>query len=191
MRHVVTLRPLDALRAIDKAMELLKRFTEGDLEAFETLFRQFQGEVYRLALRIVRDPSAAEEIVVDAFWKAYQARARFDAEGSFIAWVKRIAANLAIDHLRRRKPQEVLPENLSQPAKLDPLLRKEMRHQIQSAFHQLPPKLQAAAILALVEDQPYAEIAETLGISTQAVKIRVFRAVRILRKTLTEIGVKP
>ena len=67
-------------------MELLKRFAAGDREAFETLFRQFQGEVYGWIVRIVRDPGAAEDLTVETFWRIYRAHARFDPEGSFGAW---------------------------------------------------------------------------------------------------------
>ena len=59
------------------------------------------------------------------------------------------------------------------------------------AFGRLPPKLQAAATLALIEEQPYKEIAEALGISTGAVKLRVFRALRFLRKELKQQGIEP
>ncbi|WP_051979493.1 RNA polymerase sigma factor [Edaphobacter aggregans] len=59
------------------------------------------------------------------------------------------------------------------------------------AFRRLPPKLQVAATLALIEDQPYKEIAEALGISTAAVNLRVFRALRLLRKELKRQRVEP
>ncbi len=80
-------------------MELLKRFTEGDVEAFEELFRRFQAEVYAWIVRIVRDPGIAEDLTVETFWRIYRSRARFDPEKSFAAWARRIATNLAIDYL--------------------------------------------------------------------------------------------
>jgi RNA polymerase sigma factor (sigma-70 family) len=86
--------------------ELLRRFTHGDREAFEALFRQFEREVYRWILRIVRESSAAEDALIEAFWRAYRGHARFDASRSFGAWMRRIATNVAIDQLnaaRRRK----------------------------------------------------------------------------------------
>ena len=79
--------------------ELLRRFVQGDRDAFEALFAAFHGEVHRWALRIVRDGSAADDVVVDAFWRAYRGRARFDASRSFGAWMRRIATNVAIDQL--------------------------------------------------------------------------------------------
>ena len=83
--------------AVDR--ELLQRFVQGDEAAFESLFRQFEAEVYGWILRITRDPAAAEDALVDAFWRAYRSRARFDASRSFGAWMRRIATNAALDQL--------------------------------------------------------------------------------------------
>src|SRR5260370_13298343 len=85
--------------------ELLRLFVQGDRAAFESLFRQFEVEVYRWILRIVRDESAAEDVLVEAFWRAYRARARFDSSRSFGAWMRRIATNAARDHLRAVRPR--------------------------------------------------------------------------------------
>src|SRR5260370_2324435 len=84
--------------------ELLRRFVQGDGDAFEALFRQFEIEVFHWILRIVRDASIAEDVLVEAFWRAYRARARFDSSRSFGAWMRRIAANVARDHLRSARP---------------------------------------------------------------------------------------
>jgi RNA polymerase sigma factor (sigma-70 family) len=73
----------------------------------------------------------------------------------------------------------------------DPGISQELRRKTARAFRRLPPKLQVAATLALIEEQPYREIGEALGISTGAVKLRVFRALRLLRKELQRQGVKP
>ena len=172
-------------------MELLKRFAAGDLEAFETLFRQFQGEVYGWILRIVRDPAAAEDLTVETFWRIYRARARFDPAGNFGAWARRIATNMALDHLKTARREVPLPEHLSQGAQPDPAVRRETRERIACAFRQLPAKLQVVATLALIEEEPYEQIAEALGISVGAVKLRVFRAVRRLREKLKRLGVEP
>ena len=80
--------------------DLLERFVHGDQDAFAALFRQFEVEVYCWILRIVRDASAADEALVEAFWRAYRARARFDPSRSFGAWMRRIATNVALDYLR-------------------------------------------------------------------------------------------
>jgi len=172
-------------------MELQTRFARGDLEAFETLFRQFQGTVYRWIVRIVRDPAAAEDLTVDTFWRIYRAHARFRPDGSFGGWARRIATNVAIDHLHRVRADQPLPEDVPEAVAADSAVERETRERIARAFRGLPAKYQVAAMLALIEEEPYAEIAAALGISEGAVKTRVFRAVRLLRTRLEQLGVKP
>lgn len=172
-------------------MDLFRRFALGEIDAFETLVRQYQGEVYGWIVRIVRDPSIAEDLTVETFWRAYRARQRFRPDGNFAAWTRRIATNLALDHLRSKRPEQSL---LTEPAGVpspDHVVQQETREKIQQAFRRLPAKLQVAAALALLEEQPYHEIADALGISVGAVKLRVFRAVRILRQQLSHLGVRP
>jgi RNA polymerase sigma-70 factor, ECF subfamily len=172
-------------------MDLFRRFALGEIDAFETLVRQFQGDIYAWTVRIVRDPDIAEDLTVETLWRIYRARHRFRADGNFAAWARRIATNLALDHLRRKRPEQSFvaePAGRSQP---DHLVQRETREKIEQAFRRLPAKLQVAAMLALVEGQPYDEIADALGTSVGAVKLRVFRAVRILRQQLDSLGVRP
>jgi RNA polymerase sigma factor (sigma-70 family) len=172
-------------------MDLLRRFALGEIDAFETLVRQFQGDIYGWIVRIVRDQSIAEDLSVETLWRIYRARQQFRPDGNFAAWARRIATNLALDHLRRKRSEQSL---LAEPAAAPPpdqLLQRETREKIQQAFRRLPAKLQVAATLALVEEQPYDEIADALGTSVGAVKLRVFRAVRILRKQLNRLGLGP
>jgi RNA polymerase sigma factor (sigma-70 family) len=172
-------------------MEVLERFAQGDLEAFESLFRQFQGEVYGWIVRIVRDPGIAEDLTVETFWRIYRAHARFHPEGNFSAWARRIATNAALDHLRTARREVALPEDLAARAQPDPAVRREVHDRVERAFRELPAKLQVPATLALVEEESYEQIAEGLGISVGAVKSRVFRGVRLLRRKLKGLGIKP
>src|SRR5215831_3082794 len=172
-------------------MELLKGFKQGDIEAFETLFRQFQAEVYGWIVQIVRDPGVAEDLTIETFWRIYKARARLNTEAAFGAWVRRIARNLAIDHIRSRRQEQELPEQSLWVEAPDSVLCRETHEMIERAFRQLPPKLQAAATLALVDERPYQEIADLLGVPVGVIRTRVFRAVRQLREQLERMGVKP
>ena len=172
-------------------MELLGRFASGDIEAFEALFRQLQAEVYGWIVRVVRDPSTAEDLTVETFWRMYRAHARFDPTRNPVPWARRIATNVALDYLKHERLESELPDEVPQANSPDPVLARELRDQIRRAFNHLPPKLRIPAILALVEERPYEEIAEALGTTTGAVKLRVFRAVRILRKQLRNMGVNP
>jgi RNA polymerase sigma-70 factor (ECF subfamily) len=173
-------------------VELLERFAAGNVDAFEALFRQYQCEVFRWIMRIVRNRATAEDLTVEAFWRTYRAHAQFDvSRGNFAAWLRRIATNVALDHLRRSRPEVPLADD--PPGAVQPHLaeRHELRRAIFSVINQLSPRLRAVILLALVEEEPYENIAQALGISVGAVKVRVFRGVRILRKELSEAGVRP
>ena len=172
-------------------MDLLRRFALGEIDAFETLVRQFQGDIYAWIVRIVRDPGIAEDLTVETLWRIYRARQQFRPDRNFGAWARRIATNLALDHLRRKRPEQRLVAEPAVDSQPDHLLQRETGEKIQQAFRRLPAKLQVATMLALVEERPYNEIADALGTSAGAVKLRVFRAVRILRKQLIHLGVRP
>lgn len=173
-------------------MELLERFAAGDLEAFEALFRQYQCEVSRWIMRIVRDRATAEDLTLETFWRMYRAHARFDvAKGNCAGWLRRIATNAALDHLRRTPREMPLVEDLPDVPRAPAAEQSELRHTIFSAMNRLSPRLRVVVLLALVEEESYDSIAEALGISVSAVKLRVFRAVRILRKELSAAGVHP
>lgn len=170
--------------------ELLKRFVRGDQDAFESLFRQFEAEVYRWAVRIVRDSGIAEDVLVDAFWRAYRSRAHFDPSRSFGAWMRRIATNSACDHLRMMRPHTSLipiADGIEGPKSAD----RVQGESIARAFRKLPPKLQLVATLALIEGQSHEEIAESLHLPVGTVKSRLFRALCALRKELARLGIRP
>jgi RNA polymerase sigma-70 factor (ECF subfamily) len=171
-------------------MDLLERFTAGDLDAFEALFCQHQRQVYAWMVRIVRDSGIAEDLTVETFWRIYRSRARFDPAGNFGAWAYRIATNAALDHLRKSRRETELPADLSADRCPDTAVQHETRDRIRQAFAQLPPKYRLVATLALIEDEPYERIAGAAGISVSLVKIRVFRAVRMLRKQLSSLGIE-
>ena len=172
-------------------MELLQRFAAGNLEAFEVLFRQHQREVYAWIVRIVRDSGAAEDLTVETFWRIYRAHQRFDpAAGNFRAWARRIATNAALDHLRHARKETELSDDYPAAPGGDPAAHSELRGNLRRAFLELPAKYRLVATLALIEDEPYNEIAETAGISVALVKVRVFRAVRMLRKKLRSFGLE-
>ena len=174
---------------LEQPSDRLRQFCQGDLDAFEALFREHQSAVYGWILGIVRDPAAAEDLTIETFWRIHRAHARFDPERSFGAWARRIATNAALDHLKTVHRQIDLPADLASPSVPDPGISDELRRKTARAFQRLAPKLRIAATLALIEERSYQEIGESLGISTGAVKLRVFRALRFLRKELKRQGI--
>lgn len=168
-------------------MELQERFIHGDLEAFEELFRQFQKEVFSWIVRIVRDRSTAEDLTVETFWRIYRSHAQFDPARSFGAWARRIATNVSFDHLKSVRKEVEFSDEWSGETQPDPAVQQDTKKRIRQAFAGLPPRLRLTAILALIEERPYEEIAESLGVPVGTVKSRVFRAVRLLRHKLKEL----
>jgi RNA polymerase sigma-70 factor, ECF subfamily len=169
--------------------EILGAFVRGDQPAFERLFRQFEADVYQWIVRIIRDRSAADDVLVEAFWRAYRGRAHFDTSRSFGAWMRRIATNASLDHLRASKVRRgwlVADDTL--PARSPD---RDANDAIAVAFRRLPPEMQIVATLALIEEEPYADIADALGIPVGTVKSRVFRATRMLREELARLGLRP
>jgi RNA polymerase sigma-70 factor (ECF subfamily) len=180
----------------NEEQDVLIQFQLGSMEAFETLFRMHQRAVYGWILRIVRNAAAAEDVTVETFWRIHKAHARFEPRRGFAPWARRIASHAALDWLRAELParetdSEMMVEDLAAPAAADAAVTAEIRAKTALAFGRLPPKLRIAATLAVVEELPAREVADALGISIAAVKVRVFRALRLLRKDLQGQGMRP
>ncbi len=179
----------------ESSTNILDRFRHGDPDAFESLFREYQAAVYRWILRIVRNPATAEELTVETFWRIYRSHARFEPLRGFMPWARRIATHAALDWFRAHGKEEArsveLAVELPASPAADPGVSAEMRIKIAQAFARLPPLLRIAALLAVVNERPHKEVAEALGVSVAAVKLRVFRALRKLRKDLERQGIRP
>jgi RNA polymerase sigma factor (sigma-70 family) len=138
------------MELLEEHPKVLAQFVAGELDAFEALFRQYQGEVFSWIVRIVRDPAAAEDLTLETFWRIYRAHARFEPERSFGAWARRIASNVAIDYLKTVRSRERYvavsppPESardpraanpaIRNPAIQNPAIRREVRERTQLAF---------------------------------------------------------
>jgi RNA polymerase sigma-70 factor (ECF subfamily) len=174
---------------------VLNQFRVGSQEAFEALFGQHQRAVYGWILRIVRNPAAAEDLTIESFWRIWRARDRFEPAQGFEGWARRIATRAALDWLRTKCTEnELSTETLAEvatPAEADPAVTAEIRLKTAQAFNRLPPKLRIAATLAVIEERSQKEVAAALGISVTAVKVRIFRAMRLLRKDLERQGITP
>ena len=165
-----------------EAATVLDDFRQGGVDAFETLFRQHRRPVYGWILRLVRDPAAAEDLTVETFWRIYRAHARFDPRRGFEGWARRVATRAALDWLRTARPAvDAAPlEEIPAPPQPDAAVNAEIHARTAQAFARLPAGLRIAATLAVVEGQAHKDVAEALGISVGAVKLRVFRALRLL-----------
>ena len=171
-------------------------------EAVEQLVAAFGDKVYRLAMRITRNPDDAEEGAQDALWTAARKIDSFRGESAFGSWLYRIAANTAYQKLRTRRAREMevdwdalLPQFDEEGRHLEPVedwsesagelvVQNELREKLQEAVEALPPDYRTAFLFHDVEGMSNPEIAESLGISLPAVKSRVHRSRLFLREKL-------
>ena len=169
---------------------LIARARQGDLPAFEEVVRRYQRRVYGVALRIVRAHDVADDVAQEAFVRAWRSLDRFDLGRPFGPWVCRIAANLAVNHVRSpRAREEGLPEGPAEtpapdPGPLGAVLDEEAGRLLDAAVAQLPAEQRAVFVLRAVEEMSYAEIAEALSLSPGTVMSRLFRARERLARAL-------
>lgn len=161
---------------------LIARARRGDAGAFEEIVRLYQRRVYGVALRIVRAHDVADDVAQEAFLRVWRSLDRFDLDRPFGPWVCRIAANLALNHVRSpRAREEGLPDGHSEtragaPGPLGALLDGEAGHVLDEALGALPAEQRAVLVMRAREEMSYAEIAEALGISQGTVMSRLHRA---------------
>jgi RNA polymerase sigma-70 factor (ECF subfamily) len=168
----------------------------GDKEAFSKLVEKYQRPVFSVCYRMLGTPTAAEDAAQEAFIRAYQALDRYDPQRSFATWILSIASNYSIDQLRKKKVT-ILSMDSDKHAWLAPpdpgpspekvALDKEKSALVQSILAELNETDRAAVILQYWHDYSYDEIAETLDLSSSAVKSRLFRARKLMAEKWQEM----
>ncbi len=163
----------------------------GDRGAFSELVRAHQDEVYTLALRLVRDREVAADVSQEAFVRAWRAIPRFRADARFSTWMHRITVNTAFSHQARLRRHRTAPlDGLHidpEAAGIGPERAGEsasVRPKIEAALGELSQSLSSVVVLKDVYDWSHADIAEHLGISVTAAKVRLHRGRKALREIL-------
>jgi RNA polymerase sigma-70 factor (ECF subfamily) len=172
--------------------DLLASAQGGNLFAFDEVVRRYQRRVYSTALRIVRRHDLADDVTQEAFLRAHRALGSYDRGRPFGPWICRIAANLAINHVRSPEAREealdegALDRTFASAADgpLDAVLENEARSVLEEAVGRLPPEQRAVFVLRTFEDLSYKEIAEALDLSVGTVMSRLSRAREKLRGAL-------
>jgi len=179
---------------------LVAQAKAGDQNAFAELVHRYERKIYRLAKNITRNDEDAEDVLQDAFLKAYTHLDNFKGDSKFYTWIVRIAVNEALMRLRKRKTDRSVP--LDEPVELgeDTVQREiavwddnperqysqeEWRRILDEAIDSLKPDFRTVFVLRDIEELSTEETAETLGISVPAVKSRLLRARLALRERLT------
>lgn len=158
--------------------ELIERVKRGEVECFRTLFEKYGQRLFNVVLHLVGDYEEANDVVQEAFVKAYQAINTFRSQSRFYTWLYRIGVNQARDHLRRRKsqPSTVPLEDLGTEDSVSAPNRDRRRQAVDRILASLTPDAREIMLLREAEGFSYEEIAEILGISPGTVKSRLARA---------------
>jgi RNA polymerase sigma-70 factor (ECF subfamily) len=176
----------------------------GSNAAFEELVRRYSERGFRVAYRVLRDREAAQDVLQEAFLKAYRGLRRFECRSGFYTWLYRIIVNLSLDRRRRDHPgttteweDRVVPEadaRASLPEAQDPeraSRRREIREIVGEGIQELPDGQREVLLLREVDGLSYEEIAATMGISKGTVMSRLHYARRKLVTFLKRHDVDP
>ena len=170
--------------------ELAAAAAAGELEAFGELVRRHQDFVYGAVLRVVKNPTLAEDISQDCFLRAYRALPEFRGESQVRSWLYRIATNLALNAVTRRReyPTETMPEPAtgvgSGPEQH--AVKQELAAALDEAIKQLPDDLQRPLVLREMRHMSYEDIAGELDLPLNTVRTRIFRARRALQSHMRD-----
>ncbi|MGM8216670.1 RNA polymerase sigma factor SigW [Bacillaceae bacterium W0354] len=180
----------------------IKQIKKGNHEAFGVIVDQYQNQIYQHCYRMLGNHHDAQEITQEAFLKAYANIHTFKKNKKFAPWLYRIASNLCIDYLRKKKPINILDQEIKgseQITLLDQLESKfdspdtayeqlEHRELIQSYLLTLPDKYRSVIVLKYIQEMSLQEISETLDLPMGTVKTHLHRAREALRKSIRELS---
>ena len=168
---------------------LVAQAQAGNLSAFDELVRRHHGAVYCYLYRMCRNGADAEEMTQESFVKAWEGLKGFRGASSFKTWLYRIATNLCINRLSRRKPLEPLTEEISAGRRYEP--EESFRQQllgecINRALGSLPADQRSALVLSIYEEMSHDEIAAAMGRSPASVNMLLYRARMSVRESLAD-----
>jgi RNA polymerase sigma-70 factor, ECF subfamily len=172
------------------------RVRQGDADAFRIVVDRHGRAIFRLAFRLTGNEHDAEEVVQDAFLKAYTQIDQYESRAAFSTWLHRIAVNCAMDLLRRRRGHDMPGEDphaaLEHLAAAGPgperrASGREIRDSVARAMQDLTPLERAAFTLRHLEQRSIREVCDLLGVEAAAARHSIFRAVAKMRRTLAPL----
>jgi len=177
--------------------EIIGRVLQGEKQEFEHLVSRYQRALYRHAVALVLDHDVAADMVQDAFVRAYLNLRECRDRARFRGWLFRTLRNRCLDHLKDASRRNVRLDDLAEPpldggeSPADRAQRRELRTGIERALAALPPALREAFVMHYVDGIPYETMAEVLGASVSALKMRALRAREALNSALRKSDVTP
>jgi len=188
---------MEATVAEREERKLVDGCRRGDFDCFERLMARYEKKIYNLALRMLRDPDDAREILQETFLKVYDNLEKFRGEAQMSTWIYRIAMNEALMRIRKDKHRprslEVVDEDGERreidvedwkPRPVERALTKELGGELDRAVALLPEDYRGAFLLRDVEGLSNEQIAKAMKLSVPAVKSRIHRARVFLRNEL-------
>ncbi|MBD3235643.1 MAG: sigma-70 family RNA polymerase sigma factor [Candidatus Eisenbacteria bacterium] len=192
------------VREAGEDRSLVRRCLKGDERAFAQLVARYEGAIYRLAWRMMRQDEEAQDVVQETFMRVFRALHTYDQSRKFSTWILRICTNLCIDRYRRRRMKLLSIDASEQEEARSPIVlvdrgrspfeayqRSAMRAALDRLVQRLPPIYRAVIELRYQQSLSYDEISEVLGIPLGTVKARLHRAHRHLKELLEEAGIGP
>jgi len=167
--------------------QLVSKIQTGDVLAFETIVKRYQGRLWRLVQRISRDDATSEEVVQDALFSFYRTIDRFDTRKKVSGYLFTIARNAAISRLRQAKKQVSLEEiELAEEDETlyKQLVQSEEKRKVARALRHLPEKYRSIIRLYFFSELSYGEISRKLKLPLNTVRTNLRRAKEALRKLL-------
>ncbi|MEN9561841.1 MAG: hypothetical protein RIR73_85 [Chloroflexota bacterium] len=167
--------------------DLILRARRGDAEAYGDLVTRHQTGVFNVCYRILHNRSDAEDLAQETFIRALDRLHTFDLERDFSPWIRRVAANLCLNHIEAHKPSAPLDEERDEDKTQSPgeqVEVKERSEQIRSALASLPPHYRLVVELRHYQELSYDEIASELNLPLSDVKSHLFRARKLLAEKL-------
>jgi RNA polymerase sigma-70 factor (ECF subfamily) len=168
-------------------IRLVREAQQGDLVAFERLYRENERKVFALCLRLSSDASLAEELTQEAFVRAWRKLGSFRGESAFSTWLYPLAVNVALSERRSRRRRDarfVVTDDPASHERAPSTPRPEAGFDLERAMAALPPGARAVFVLHDVEGRTHEEIAALLDLAPGTSKAQLFRARRLLREAL-------
>ncbi|MCC6441991.1 MAG: RNA polymerase sigma factor [Armatimonadetes bacterium] len=175
-------------KAADPDMDAVERFKQGDARAFEWLFRKYQTYVYNIGYSILGNSEDAGDLVQESFLSVHRSIKTFNRRSAFSTWLYKIAYNQSITLLRKRRGHvslEDIQEEGFEPQdgeSVEAIVQaRDAQAEIHRVLETLPPDYRAVLALRHFQDLSYEEIAEVVGASVAAIKIRLHRARKMFK----------
>jgi RNA polymerase sigma-70 factor (ECF subfamily) len=168
---------------------------EGELQNLAPLFERHHVMLYNHYVRLTRDRELAEDLVQEVFYRILKYRHTYRGDGQFRTWLYHIARNVRIDAARRRAQETSFDEEVhscpDDPPQRDSAEFRQNVSILEAALAQLPEEKREIILMSRYQNLKYAAIAELLGCSVEAVKVRVHRAVQDLRRVFLQLSGEP